>query len=109
MTAIAEWQNFYVITGSPAVALIGLQFVVLSLITNTPAVRTNAEAGSAFATPAIVHFGAVLALSGILSAPWDRIRTASVLWGLLGLSGVLYPVIVTRRMRGPAAYQVGFG
>ena len=33
--------------------------------------RSSAEAGGAFATPTIVHFGAVLGLAGILSAPWD--------------------------------------
>jgi hypothetical protein len=73
MTALAGWQNFYVIVGSSAGALIGLQFVVLSLITRTPTARGDAEIGGAFATPTIVHFGAVLGLSGILSAPWDGI------------------------------------
>ncbi len=105
MTALAGWQNFYVIVGSSAGGLIGLQFVVLSLITARPTARTDAEAGGAFATPNIVHFGAVLGLSAILSAPWDGIAAAAVLWGLLGLSGVVYAVIVTRRMRVQTAYQ----
>ena len=108
MTALAGWQNFYVIVGSSAGALIGLQFVVLSLIADRPMARTDAEAGGAFATPTIVHFGAVLGLSGILSAPWDGIGTAAVLWGLVGLSGVVYGVIVTRRMRVQTAYQPEF-
>lgn len=108
MTALAGWQNFYVIVGSSAGALIGLQFVVLSLITRTPTARGDAEAGDAFATPTIAHFGAVLGLSGILSAPWDGIGTAAVLWGLVGLSGVVYAVIVTRRTRGQAAYRAQF-
>ena len=109
MAALASWQNFYVIVGSSAGALIGLQFVVLSLITNSPTPRADAEAGGAFATPTIVHFGAVLGLSAILSAPWDRIDTAAVLWAFVGLSGIMYAVIVTRRMRAQAAYQPGFG
>lgn len=108
MTALAGWQNFYVIIGSSAGALIGLQFVVLSLIADTPRARPDAEAGGAFATPTIVHFGGVLGLSGILSAPWDGIGTAAVLWGLFGLSGLVYAVIVTRRMRVQAAYQPEF-
>lgn len=62
MTALMGWQNFFVIVGSSAGALIGLQFVVLSLITGTPTARPNAEAGHAFATPTIVHFGTVLGL-----------------------------------------------
>ncbi len=81
MTALAGWQNFYVIVGSSAGALLGLQFVVLSLIANGPMARSDAEAGGAFATPTIIHFGAVLGLSGILSAPWDSIGAPALLWG----------------------------
>ncbi|MBZ5581271.1 MAG: hypothetical protein LAQ30_03535 [Acidobacteriia bacterium] len=108
MTALGGWQNFYVIVGSSAGALIGLQFVVLSLIANRPLARTDADAGGAFATPTIVHFGAVLGLSGILSVPWDGAGAAAVLWGLVGLSGVVYGVIVTRRLRVQRAYQPEF-
>ena len=36
MTALAEWENFYVIVGSSAGALIGLQVVVITLISETP-------------------------------------------------------------------------
>ena len=32
MTALSGWENFYVIVGSSAGALIGLQFVVMTLI-----------------------------------------------------------------------------
>jgi hypothetical protein len=108
MTTLAGWQNFYVIVGSSAAALIGLQFVVLSLISNSSEAQVDHEAGAAFATPTIVHFGAVLGLSGILSAPWDGIGAAAVLWGLVGLSGGVYAVIVIRRMRAQAAYRPQF-
>ena len=108
MRALAGWQNFYVIVGSSAGALIGLQFVVLSLIANRPIAGNDAGAGHAFATPTIVHFGTVLGLSAILCAPWDGIVAAAVLWGLVGLSGVVYAVIVIRRMRVQAAYRPEF-
>ena len=36
MTALAGWENFYVIVGSSAGALIGLQFVVITLIADIP-------------------------------------------------------------------------
>ena len=32
MTALAGWENFYVIVGSSAGALIGLQFVVVTTV-----------------------------------------------------------------------------
>jgi hypothetical protein len=108
MTALAPWQNFYVIVGSSAGALIGLQFVVLSLITDRALAENDADAGHAFATPTIVHFGTVLGLSGILCAPWEGIVAAAVLWGLVGLSGVVYAVIVVRRMRAQGAYRPEF-
>ncbi|HUB33330.1 MAG TPA: hypothetical protein VMA31_09885 [Bryobacteraceae bacterium] len=108
MTPLAGWQNFYVIVGSSAGALIGLQFVVMSLISNLPTSRPDADAGNAFATPNIIHFGAVLALSGILCAPWETVGAVAVLWGLMGLGGILYAAIVTRRMRTQAVYRPEF-
>jgi hypothetical protein len=98
MSELREWDSFYVIVGSAAGALIGLQFVVMTLIAERPPLRA-AEAGAAFATPTIVHFSAVLLLAALLRAPWDAITPAAALWGLMGLSGVMYGVIVARRMR----------
>ena len=108
MTALAGWTNFYVIVGSSAGALIGLQFVVLTLISDMPAGRDVSQAGHAFSTPAIVHFGTVLLLSAVLSAPWSGISAAAALYGLVGLAGVLYSVIVARRMRTQTVYQPVF-
>jgi len=108
MTALAAWENFYVIVGSSAGALIGLQFVVMSLISERPITGSSADAGDAFATPTIVQVGAVLGLAAMLSSPWDGIVAPAVMWGLGGLTGVVYAVIVIRRMRTQAAYQPVF-
>jgi hypothetical protein len=105
MTAFAGWENFYVIAGSSAGALIGLQFVVITLIADMPVVRGHPQAGAAFATPTIVHFGSVLLLSAILCAPWQGIGGAAVLWGLLGFGGIVYELIVARRMRVQTLYK----
>lgn len=107
-TALAEWENFYVIVGSSAGALVGLQFVVITLIGDNPNVEGLAQASSAFGTPTIVHFGAVLLLSAVLSAPWHGIGVAAVLWGLIGFSGVVYAAITARRMRVQMAYPPVF-
>lgn len=88
MAELTEWDSFYVIVGSASGALIGLQFVVMMLIAERPPIRA-AEAGAAFATPTIVHLSAALLLSAILRAPWKAITIPSVLWGLMGLSGVV--------------------
>ena len=108
MTALAGWANFYVIVGSSAGALIGLQFIIIALIADRPIADGQAEAGEAFATPTIVHFGAVLFLSAVLNAPWHAIVGAAVLWGLLGLAGLVYEIIVLRRMRGQTVYTPEF-
>ena len=108
MTALAGWENFYVIVGPSAGALIGLQFVVIMLIAQEPIAPGTAQAASAFGTPTIIHFAAVLLLSAVISAPWHGIGAAAVLWGIVGLSGVVYAVIVARRLRVQAAYQPDF-
>lgn len=107
MSELGQWNSFYVIVGSAAGALIGLQFVVMMLIAERPPIRV-AEAGAAFATPTIVHFGTALLLSALLCAPWKTITIAAALWGIMGFSGVTYAVIVARRVRMQTTYQPEF-
>ena len=107
MAELTAWDSFYVIVGSAAGALIGLQFVVMTLIAARPHLRV-AEPGAAFVTPTIVHFGAALLLSALLRAPWQAITLAAALWGLMGLGGGAYTVIVARRIRGQTAYRPEF-
>ena len=89
--------NFYVIVGSAAGALIGLQFVVL-----TPDCRQTSrgcnEAGAAFGSPTIVHCSVALLLSALLQAPWQTITMAASCWGIVGFGGVLYTAVVMGRM-----------
>ncbi len=107
MSELTEWNSFYVIVGSAAGALIGLQFVIMTLIANRPALRTP-EAGAAFATPSVVHFGVALLLSAVASAPWHSIGAVAVFWGLVGLGGIVYTVVVTRRLQAQTVYQPVF-
>jgi hypothetical protein len=108
MTPLEAWQNFYVIVGSSAGALIGLQFVVMTLIARMPMLQGAAHAGDAFATPTVVHFSVVLLLSAVASVPWNGIVAAAILWGLVGLSGVAYVIVVARRQRLQTTYQPVF-
>jgi len=108
MPAFSEWESFYVIVGSSAGALIGLQFVVLTLIAEHPIVRDMKRASSAFSTPNIIHFSAVLLLSAIISAPWRGFEIVENLLGVLGVAGVIYTFIVARRMRIQTAYTPEF-
>jgi ABC-type transport system involved in multi-copper enzyme maturation permease subunit len=107
MAELAAWDSFYVIVGSAAGALIGLQFVVMTLVAARPLPRA-AEAGAAFATPTVIHFGTALLLSALLRVPWQSIISAAALWGLIGLCGVAYALVVARRMRRQTYYQPEF-
>lgn len=106
-TALTGWTNFFVILGSSAGALIGLQFVVVALLADIPhsAGEQQEQAGSAFGTPTIVHFSTVLLLSAVLSAPWHNLRGPVTLVALIALFGLVYSLVVTGRMRRQTLYQ----
>src|SRR6478752_779272 len=104
MPELNGWANFYVIAGSAAGALIGLQFVVMTLISTMPMGRDEERAGNAFGTPTVVHFGVVVLLAAAGTAPWGRVEGAAVVWALVGVGGVAYVLVVARRVRAQAAY-----
>ncbi len=105
VTVASGWEAFYTIVGSSAGALIGLQFVVISLIATRPVKPGVTDAGSAFATPSVVHFSAVLFLSALLTVPSDETSLVAALWGLMGLAGIGYVLVVARRMRRQTHYK----
>ena len=72
ISPLARWESFYVIVGSSAGALTGLQFVVIALIAEAEAAASMQEI-RAFGTPTVVHFCAVLFISAVLSAPWHTL------------------------------------
>ena len=103
---LSSWQNFYMIMGTAAATLTGLMFVVTTLIAGIDAhLSTLNAAVSAFNTPTVVHFGTVLLLAGLLSAPWQTFSSLSLLLGLLGLGMAFYSILVLRRMRRVPHYQ----
>jgi hypothetical protein len=105
MSPLTAWNNFYVIVGSSAGALTGLTFVVITLVVGRQQ-RQNASWGiNAFTTPTVVHFGFVIVLSAILSAPWPAFWQAALVLGLCGLGGMAYCSIVVRRLRRRLNYQ----
>ena len=103
MAEFAEWESFYVIVGGAAGALIGLQFVVMTLLADRPQIASP-EAGHAFATPTIVHFSTVLLIAAVLRAPWHSLTPVAILWGFTGLAGMIYMITVMRRMRTQTSY-----
>src|SRR2546428_1142521 len=86
-TPFSAWESFYVIIGSSAAALTGLQFVVVVL--GAEARSLGPEVG-AFGTPTVVHFCAVLLMSAILSVPWRAVSHAGLSLAAVGVAGNVY-------------------
>jgi hypothetical protein len=104
LTQLGAWENFYIIVGSSAGALIGLTFVAVSLVAELR--LRGAERGLAtYTTPTIVHFGVVLFVCALLSAPWPDFAPPAIVLGLCGLVATIYSVIITRRLRLPGEYE----
>src|SRR5437879_10198134 len=100
-TPFSAWENFYVIIGSSAAALTGLQFVVVVL--GAEARSIGPEVG-AFGTPTVVHFCAALLISAIVSVPWRAVANAALALGVVGVAGVGYLAVVIRRARRQTRY-----
>jgi hypothetical protein len=105
--ALHGWDNFYVIVGSSAAALTGLQFVVVVLGANVEAVR-DASAVEAFGTPTIVHFCVVLTIAALISVPGQTAASLGSLLTLLGAGGVVYSIITAHRAKRQSNYEPVF-
>ncbi|CAN5796421.1 hypothetical protein BH10CHL1_BH10CHL1_31060 [soil metagenome] len=98
----AAWESFYVIIGSSAAALTGLQFVVIVL--GAEVNMLGGDATRAFGTPTIVYFCTALLISAILSAPWPTLSSAGIGLGICGAVGFVYALIVIRHARRQTDY-----
>jgi hypothetical protein len=104
MSVLNEWDSFYVIVGSAAGALIGLQFVVMTLVADKPTPGAS-EAGRSFATPTVVHFSASLLLSALVRVPWPNVVPAFWAAGTVGVCGLIYMAVVVLRMLHQRVYR----
>ncbi len=95
---LTAWSSFYMMTGSSAAALVGLMFVVISLL-RAREIQTAQDGISTFSTPTVMHFGAVLLVSAVLSAPWHTLYYAAISVGVIGFLGVAYIVRVAYRTK----------
>ncbi len=101
---LTSWESFYVIVGSSGGALIGLQFVVITLIAERRELATS-DSLSAFGTPTVVHLTGALLVSAIMSAPWPSLLPVSVALMMCGLGGLAYGAVVIRRARRQTTYE----
>ena len=103
-SALSQWESFYVIVGSSAGGLTGLMFVVVALVKES-ALPRSPDTINAFGTPNVIHFVAVLLLAAVLSAPWQRLQDPAHVVGATALAGIVYLLIVLRRMLRQSGYK----
>jgi hypothetical protein len=101
---LAGWGNFYVIIGSSAGALIGLQFVVIALVSSRRT-QTLPPAVRAFATPTIAYFSTVLVTAGLLSVPRHTRASLALVLLSIGIVGLAYVARVSIHMRAQELYS----
>jgi hypothetical protein len=95
---LQSWTNFYVIVGSSAGALTGLQFVVMALVSQARATGSMSEV-RAFGSPTVVHFCAVLFISAAVAAPWHTLHSLALNLVVLGAAGTIYILNALRHAR----------
>ena len=101
---LLQWETFFFLIGSSGAALTGLMFVVITLSADSDLPRSP-DTVNAFATPNIIHFVAVFFLAAVLTAPWQRLRDPAHVVGAGAIAGIVYVLIVLRRMLRQSGYK----
>ena len=103
-SALREWETFYVIVGSSAAALTGLQFVVIALISESNVGGSEAEVQT-FGTPTIVHFSTVLLIAAICSIPHQSAMSLGICITVSAAILLAYIVWIIGRARRVTGYR----
>jgi len=67
--------------------------------------RADPETLGAYATPNVIHLGAVLLVAAIVSAAWSTLLGPSIAVGLTGLAGLVHGAMVVGRARRQSGYE----
>ncbi|HEY0565402.1 MAG TPA: hypothetical protein VGC88_07455 [Terriglobales bacterium] len=100
---LSHWENFYVIVGSSAGALTGLQFVVMTLLKEQHS--SSMDQVRAFGSPTVVHFCFALLISALMSMPSPTLRGTSVCIIISGVLGLVYAINVVSHAHRQEGYH----
>jgi len=103
--ALSEWETYYVIIGSSAAALTGLQFVVVALISEARDIGGGQEEMETFGTPTVVHFCGVLLISAICSVPHQSSTSLGICITVAAVGALAYIAWIIQRARRVTGYQ----
>jgi hypothetical protein len=92
-----DWENYYLLIGSAAGALIGLMFVVTTLTAGLDASRVSRGA-KVYITPIVFHFTVVLIVSAISAVPEIPLPAVGVLLAPCAAIGIVYSAATTARL-----------
>lgn len=96
-TVFRDWGDFYLVLGAAAGALIGLMFVVVTLLAGREAQRV--ERGTrAYITPIVFHYSVVLVVCAIGVTPRMPRAVLAALLAVAALTGVVYTTVTTLRI-----------
>jgi hypothetical protein len=79
------WDSFYLMIGGAAGALIGLLFIVVTLIRGGDA-ATKLRTTGVYMTPTVAHLAMVLVLSAVATAPSLSLAIDGVIFGACALA-----------------------
>src|SRR5215471_7961463 len=84
-----DWHDFYILVGTASATLVGLMFVAVSI--GASIFDEDHSAGmTAFITPTVMHFAAVLFTCFMVTIPTQSWRTLGAFIGAGGLAGAIY-------------------
>lgn len=94
---LPPWGAFYGVIGTSAAALIGLMFVVVTLVGSRAQPSANADGISVFSTPTVIHFTCALLTAAIFVAPWPGIIAPAIAVFVVATVGFVYIVRAIKR------------
>ena len=96
-SVLAGWSTFFATMCTSDAALIGLMFVVITLVAGMERRQPTRDGLSTYSSPNVMHFCGALFVSAVLIAPWHSLLGADVTIGLGALYGIAYSVRVIFR------------
>lgn len=101
---LSGWTTFFATMCTSDAALIGLMFVVITLVAGIERTMPPTRDGlSTYSTPTVMHFCVALFVSAVLIVPWTSLTGVDVTIGLAGLFGLAYAmrvIVMARNTRG---------
>ncbi len=95
----SAWENYYLMMGPSAAALIGLLFVVASLSgqRESTVIRRGTHI---YASPIVFHLGVVVLMSAVAMIPHISLGVVSIMASVCAVTGIIYAAVVAKLLRG---------